>query len=167
MTHLGPREGITTGVIGAVIVAAFYLLLDTVNGTPLLTPSILGEVLVLRNGTPNLTVPVGMAIAAYTVVHLIAFGLFGLFLARMVHLSERSSVARYGVLQLLVAFLFAFYGVLAVASEVTRGLFPLWGVLAANVAAALAMGAYLWNRHPAFRAAIRRTPLGAGDSADA
>ena len=51
MTHLGPREGITTGLIGAAIVAAFYLVLDTVNGTPLLTPSILGEVLVLRAAT--------------------------------------------------------------------------------------------------------------------
>ena len=85
---------------------------------------------------------------AYTAVHLIAFALFGLCLTKMVHLSERSSVARYGVLQLLVAFLFAFYGVLAVASEVTRGRFPLWGVLVANLLAALAMGAYLWNRHP-------------------
>lgn len=167
MTHLGPREGITTGLIGAAIVAAFYLLLDTVNGTPLLTPSILGEVLVLRTSPPELAAPVTMAIVAYTVVHLVAFALFGLFLARMVTLSERSSVARYGVLQLLVAFLFAFYGVLAVASEVTRGLFPLWGVLAANVCAALAMGAFLWNRHPAFRAAIRRTPLGAGEVGEA
>jgi hypothetical protein len=167
MTHLGPREGITTGLIGATFVAAFYLLLDTISGTPLLTPSILGQVLVLRITSPNMTTPDNPAIAAYTAVHLIAFALFGLFLTKMVHLSERSSVARYGVLQLLVAFLFAFYGVLAVASEVTRGFFPLWGVLGANVAAALAMGAYLWNRHPAFRAAIRRAPLGAGDSADA
>ena len=167
MTHLGPREGITTGLIGATVVAVFYLLLDTIHGTPLLTPSILGEVLVLRATPPDLVTPVTTAVASYTAVHVVAFALFGLFLAKMIHLSERSSVARYGVLQLLVAFLFAFYGVLAVASEVTRGRFPLWGVLAANVGAAIAMGAYLWNRHPAFRAAIRRTPLGASDSADA
>jgi hypothetical protein len=127
------------------------------------TPSILGQVLLMRDTAPVIEAAVMPAVAAYTVVHVIAFSAFGLFLTGMVRLSETSPVARYAVLQLLVVFLFAFYALLAVASEVTRGFFPLWGVLAANVCAAIAMSVYLWKRHPLFRYALKRTPLGAGE----
>ncbi len=160
----GPREGLITGLLGAAIVAAFFLILDVISGIPLQTPSILGQVLLMRDTAPVIDLAVMPAVAAYTVVHMIAFTVFGLFLTGMVRLSETSSVARYAVLQLLVVFLFAFYALLAVASEVTRGFFPLWGVLAANVCAATAMSVYLWKRHPRFRYALKRTPLGAGEA---
>lgn len=159
-----PREGVVTGLIGAAIVAIFYLVFDlVVRGQALLTPSILGQVLVLRESTPIVDAPVMSAVAIYTVAHLIAFTAFGLFLTGMVRRSESSTLARYGVVQLLVAFVVFFYGVLSVASEITRGMFPLWSVLAANFLAAGAMGYYLWRRHPLLRHEMERTPLGAAD----
>jgi hypothetical protein len=54
-----------------------------------------------------------------------------------------------------------FYGLLTIFSERTQELFPFWAVLSANTLAALAMGAYLWRRHPALRDSVRETPLGA------
>lgn len=161
---LDMREGVVTGMAGAVIVALFYFGFDLVRGTPLMTPSVLGQVLLFGNPDPVIAHPEMSAVALYTFAHLFLFAAFGLFLSGLARLAERNAIARYGALQLLVAFLFAFYGVLAFASEITRGLFPFWSVLAANALAAAGMAFYLWRRHPALAAAIRRTPLGAADA---
>ncbi len=36
-------EGIVTGLLGAAVVALYYLLIDFVRGQPLMTPSVLGD----------------------------------------------------------------------------------------------------------------------------
>ncbi|HET9066108.1 MAG TPA: hypothetical protein VFN22_09860 [Gemmatimonadales bacterium] len=160
-----PTEGIVVGMIGASVVALFFLGIDLVRGTPLLTPSILGEVFVLRRPVA-VTSSVDMtAVVAYTVVHLLAFGMFGLVLDGIRRRSEVSSLARYGMVAVFVAFELFFFGLLAIASEATQGMFPSWSVLVANLLAATAMGGYLWRRHPALRRAVGRAPLGAPDRA--
>ena len=63
-------------------------------------------------------------------------------------------------------FEFAFLGVLLIASETTRGFFPLWSILIANLLAAVAMLAFLWRNHPRIRRAMGRAPLGAPDFAN-
>jgi hypothetical protein len=144
-------------------VALFYLGVDLMRGSVLLTPSVLGEVFVLRRPEVVTSSVDLIAAALYTAVHLLAFSAFGLALTAIVRRAERSSVARYAVLQLFIVFEFAFLGILTVASETTRGLFPLWSVLTANGLAALAMGLWVWRHHPKLRAAFSRAPLGAVD----
>lgn len=157
------REGIVTGLIGAAVVALFYLGVDLIRGMPLLTPSVLGETFVLRR-PDAVTTSVNMAaVGLYTVVHVLIFIFFGLALVAIINRAESSSLARYAILPIFLAFEVFFLGVLAVASEATRGLFPVGSVLTANALSAVAMGWYLWRGHPALRAAFRRTPLGAPD----
>ncbi len=161
-TPTNVREGVSAGLIGAAVVALFYLVFDiAIRGQPLITPTVLGEVLVMQHPDPDMTAMNMTSVAAYTVVHVIAFALFGIVLAMLVVRSERSALARYASLQLLIVFLLFFYGLLYVASATTAGVFPFWSVLAANALAALAMGRWLWMRHPAARAAWGREPLGA------
>jgi len=144
-------EGIIVGMIGASVVALFFLGIDLMRGTPLLTPSILGEVFVLRRPVA-VTASVDMtAVVAYTIVHLLAFGAFGLLLDGLRRRLEVSSVARSGIIVAFVTFVVFFYGLLAIASEATRGMFPAWSVLVANLLAAAAMGGYLWRKHPDVR----------------
>lgn len=156
------REGVSAGLIGAAVVALFYFVFDiAIRGQALITPTVLGEVLVMQHPDPDLTVTNATAVAAYTAVHVIAFALFGIVLAMLVARSERSALARYATLQLMIVFLLFFYGLLYVMSATTAGAFPFWSVLAANALAALAMGRWLWMRHPGARGAWGREPLGA------
>lgn len=155
------REGLIAGLLGALVVALFYLVVDLMRGMAFQTPSVLGEVLVLRRPDPTLAAVDAAAVAMYTGVHLLAFLAFGLFLTALVTRAETSSVARYAILQLFIVFELFFFGLLAIASETTRGLFPLESVLAANTLAAIAMGAWIWRNHPRLQRAMGRTPLGA------
>ncbi len=159
------REGLIAGILGAAVVALFYLGVDLARGIPFLTPSVLGEVVVLRQAHPVVTSADMGAVAAYTVVHVVAFTAFGLILAGLVRRSETSSLARYGAFQALIAFEILFFGLLAVASEGTRGLFPIWSVLAANTLAGVVMAVWLWRRHPRVSAAMSRAPFGAPEPA--
>lgn len=98
---------------------------------------------------------------AYTAVHFGAFLLLGIGLVRLVRWAARESIVRYALLQLFLVFEVFFYGLLMLASQATRTLFPFWTVLIGNTLAALAMGVYLWRMHPEFRRLLRETPLGA------
>jgi hypothetical protein len=154
-------EGTYAGAIGAATVALWFLILDLIQGHPLRTPSVLGQVLLFGESTPSLdTIHFG-AVIAYTAVHFGAFLLLGIGLCRLVRWAARESVVRYALLQVFLVFEVFFYGLLMLVSETTRALFPFWTVLTANTLAALAMGAYLWRMHPEFRQIIRETPLGA------
>ena len=154
-------EGTYAGAIGAATVAVWFLILDLLQGHPLRTPSVLGQVLLFGERTPNLeTVHFG-AVIAYTAVHFGAFLLLGIGLVRLVRWAAKESLVRYALLQVFLVFEVFFYGLLMLVSEATRALFPFWTVLIANTLAAIAMAAYLWRMHPEFRQLIRETPLGA------
>ncbi len=155
------REGVIAGLLGAAVVAIFYFAIDLTRGLPMLTPSVLGEVFVLRLPDASMSTVNATAVAAYTGVHLLLFLAFGLLLAGIATRAETNSVARYALLQVFLVFEFVFLGLLAVASETTRGLFPLWSVLTANTLAAVIMALYIWRNHPRLRRAMGRTPLGA------
>ncbi len=157
------QEGIFTGLLGAAGVALFYFLLDLISGHPLKTPSVLGQTFLLHEA-PTVSVISPAAVIAYTAAHLVAFMLFGVLLAILVRAAERTSLARYAVVQLFIVFELFFYGMLLVGSASTREMFPLWSVLVANSLAALVMGLWQWRHHPMLRLASYATPLGATNS---
>lgn len=159
------REGVITGLLGAAVVAVFYLAVDVARGRPLMTPTVLGEVFVMRQADPIATAPDFLALALYTIVHIIAFVAFGLFLTALARRAEQSGLMRYAIVQLLVVFELFFYGLVQIGAETAAGMFPLWSVLAANTLAAFVMCTWLWRRHPAIGRAFARQPLGAADTA--
>ena len=76
-------EGLMTGLIGAGAVAAWFLVVDTVSGRPFFTPAVLGSAMFfgLREAS---AVTIGVqAVAAYTVVHVIAFFAMGIVVAAL------------------------------------------------------------------------------------
>ncbi|HEX3926566.1 MAG TPA: hypothetical protein VHW65_01095 [Gemmatimonadales bacterium] len=154
-------EGIASGLLGGAVVAVFYFIIDLMRGRPLMTPSVLGEIFLLR--TPLTATPDTAAVLLYTAFHFLVFIALGLFLAALIRAAEHGALARYALVQLLVVFEVFFYGVLSVASEEARGMFPFLGVLAANTLAAITMLAWQWRHHPRLRRAFHREPLGAAD----
>ena len=47
-------EGSTVGVIGALTVAGWFLVMDLIHGVPFFTPNVLGQVILFGRQTPNL-----------------------------------------------------------------------------------------------------------------
>jgi hypothetical protein len=159
-THSTMAEGTDVGIIGGLAVALWFLILDTVAGQPFQTPSLLGQVLLFADSTPETSRLVFGAILVYTAFHFAVFALLGMGLVYLVHWGVRDPVVRYALLPVFLVFEVLFYGLLEVFSERTHELFPFWTVVGANTLAAVCMGLYLWKRHPDFRAAVGETPLG-------
>jgi hypothetical protein len=154
-------EGTYAGAIGAVCVALWFFVIDLLQGHPLRTPSVLGQVLLFGREHPNLGQVDFGAVVAYTAVHIAVFLAFWFGIVALTRWAAREAAVRYAVLQVFIVFEVFFYGLLSLVSETTRELFPFWTVLGANTLAAAAMGVYLWRRHPEFRQLLRETPLGA------
>ena len=153
-------EGTDVGLIGGIAVAVWFLILDTIAGHPFQTPSLLGQMVILGDRTPDAQLAFG-AILLYTAFHFIVFAVIGMGLVALVHWGQGNSVVRYALLPVFLVFEVLFYGFLMILSERTNELFPFWAVVSANTLAAVSMALYLWRRHPAFRDSIRETPLGA------
>jgi len=154
-------EATDAGFLGASVVALWFLVHDSLRGRPLLTPSVLGQLFLLGNPHPVTTSIDFGAMVMYTVVHFIAFLLFGLLLAVLFRYCVQQPVVRFALLVLFVAFEFCFYVVINVVSAEVGSLFPLWTVAGANLFAALVMGAYFWLRYPELKQVLHDEPLGA------
>ena len=142
------EDGFFCGVLGAFVVALWYLVLDSLAGHPLFTPSLLGSLL-FRKGVELSNVTVQPAVVAwYTAVHALAFLGVGMVSSWLAAQFEKFPAVGIAILFLFVIFWTAFF-VFAVAVGTTiLGTLGLWTVAVANLLAAAAMAGYLWWRHP-------------------
>ena len=144
-------EGFITGLIGAGIVAAWFLLLDTIQHEPLYTPSLLGTVLFKGAAAAqgHTQVDPGM-VAAYTIVHHLAFVAVGLVASFLVAEMERIPPLGIALFFLFVFFEVAFLIFMVAVGDPLLGEqgIAFWGVAVANLLAAAGMAGYLWFRHP-------------------
>lgn len=155
------REGILTGALGALVVAGWFLITDMVQGRPLSTPSVLGQVILYGITDPVVSPPVTGPVVAYTLLHFSAFALFGVVVTQMIHWAMSSPLARFGVMIVAVVFELFFFMVTYALFTGTSSLFPWWSVLAANTLSLAAMSYALVRRHPGLRRQFQREPLGA------
>jgi hypothetical protein len=144
------QEGIVAGLIGAAVIALWFLILDTARGRPLYTPSILGHALfrreVLASGG---AVPISFEmVVVYTWVHAMAFCLIGGLASRLLALAEDRPNLGFGIVLLFVVFEFGFVAAAALLASPILRVIPWPSVLGANLLAAAAMSAYFWRRHP-------------------
>jgi hypothetical protein len=158
--HSTVREGTVTGAIGALIVAAWYLIVDTVGGQPFHTPNVLGKILFRGNLPPGIRQIMPHVVLGYTVIHFMIFLLIGMGLTLLVHMASRNIALRMGVwIGLVVAFgLFA--GLTYMMGMATgEGLSP-WSVVSGSLLGVLGMGGFLWRRHPRLGRSFHEAPLG-------
>src|SRR3972149_2596774 len=153
------REGIVAGLLGAAVVAVWFLFFDLARGRPLLTPGPPRAAGV--PGVPGLlgaavfqgvTDPIGLEIApgnvlGYTLLHGLAFVAFGVIAASVMAVSEREPA-------LFVAFaiLFACFEVFCVGARGALGHSMVgalvgWAILIGNLLASIAMLWYLFRFH--------------------
>ena len=145
------QEGIVAGILGAATVAVWFLIVDTMNGRPLYTPTVLGTALFHRGAELAAlhTLPASLEmVLMFTWVHGLAFAAIGGLASRLLGMAERNPSIGFGVLLLFVVFEAGFtVAVMVFAAPVLRAL--TWPtVLVANVLAAIVMGGYFRLRHP-------------------
>jgi hypothetical protein len=148
------QEGMIAGVLGALTIALWFLVLDALWGRPLWTPTILGTALFRGGaglGTPEaLPVSVEMVLM-FTWVHVLVFAGLGGIAARLLDYVERHPGAGFGVLLLFVVFQFGFIVAATVVAPPVLHALSSWSILVANLLAAAAMTAYFRWRHPGLR----------------
>jgi hypothetical protein len=144
-------EGLVAGLLGAATIALWFLILDTVAGRPLMTPTILGTAM-FRGGqglsSPE-TLPISFEmVVLYTWVHALVFCVIGGLAARLLAVAERQPNAGFGILLLFVVFQFGFLVATLLFAEPVLRVVTWPAILGGNLLAALAMGMYFRRRHP-------------------
>ena len=145
------QEGIVAGTIGAATIAVWFLILDTIKGRPLYTPTVLGTVLFRPGGglPSSESLPVSFELVlVYTWVHWLIFCMIGGAASLLLRAAERKPDVGFGILLLFVVFEFGFLvGAMLFAEAILRAI--AWPeILVGNLLAAAAMGGYFWRKHP-------------------
>ena len=143
-------EGIRAGLVGASVIALWFLLVDTFAGRPLYTPTVLGAALFhggagIENEsavTPSLEL-----VAGFTWVHYLVFMLIGIGAARLMALAERNPSLGFGIVLFFAVFEFGFLLVSMVFAEGVLQRLAWPAVVVGNLLAAIGMGLVLWRGH--------------------
>jgi len=149
---LGPwtrvaREGLIAGLLGAVAVAVWFLLYDLAAGVPLRTPALLGGTLFHGLRDPSALVITMPLVLQYTVVHGLAFVLFGWAAAGLLALADREPLLLFGLFMLFCCFEVFFIAAIAILAERLFETIAWWTILAANLLASLVMLGYFFREH--------------------
>ena len=156
--HSVVREGVIVGLLGAVVDAAWLLLYDLAAARPLHTPNALGRVFFAGDVNPGAREVSSEAILGFTVIHLVTFLAGGIGLTGIVHVVNRNPAFRMGLwIGLVVAFGYL-VGLTYMLTTSTGERVSFWSVAGGNLLAIVAMGWYLWRRHPRLGT---KAPLGA------
>src|SRR3972149_2883913 len=129
----GMRGGIVPGLLGAAVVAIWFLIFDLGRGKPLLTPGLLGAA--VFQGVTN---PIGLEITpgnvlGYTLLHGLAFVAFVILFA---------------------CFEVFFFAALGALGHSMLGALVWWEILVGNLLASIAMLWYLFPFHRALPATL-------------
>jgi heme/copper-type cytochrome/quinol oxidase subunit 4 len=138
-------QGAISGILGASVLALWFLIVDWIRGVPLMTPSALGSVL-FRGEWADRGVDVG-AVVGYSVFHYLAFILVGIaaaFVAQRAEDRPRVILAVLIFFTAMQAFALAFTTVLA---EILEGTIRWWAAALGNLFAVAVMVGYLWLHH--------------------
>jgi hypothetical protein len=143
---LGPwiaiiEEGLIAGLIGAVIVAAWFLAYDLAMGVAFKTPLLLGEA-IFNNSMAATADTMAPLIIAYTVIHFLAFIGFGVALAILMAATDREPLVALGALAVFAIFEVFFFGWVTLLDASLLEQLGWWKIIAANVLALIGMVIY-------------------------
>jgi hypothetical protein len=144
-------DGFIAGIIGAAIIAIWFLFLDTVTRLPLYTPTVLGSGLFV--GAEDLAsverAQVSLKLTLmYSGVHGLVFIVLGVIAAYFLLLTKRDISLGVSILLLFVILELGFVGTTFTFAEPVLQELAWAMVLLGNLLAAAGMASYLWLRNP-------------------
>src|SRR5574342_1306292 len=83
------REGVIAGLIGAALVAVWFLIYDAARGRPFRTPSLLGAATFEGVKDPAAVPTAVHLVVQYTVLHGVVFALIGVLIAYLIVSAQR------------------------------------------------------------------------------
>ncbi|MCE2484996.1 MAG: hypothetical protein J4F42_05750 [Desulfurellaceae bacterium] len=143
------QEGMVAGLLGAVTIAVWFLVVDSLSGRPLYTPTVLG--LALFQGTAGLASSVAIdleMVLMFTWVHGLVFMAIGGLVSYLLDLAEHHPHVGFGVVLLFVVLELGFVVVSLVFAEPVLRALAWSAVLVGNLFAAVVMVGYFWRHHP-------------------
>jgi hypothetical protein len=141
------REGVLAGLVGAAVVAVWFLAVDLVQGTPLQTPAVLWAGLIQRVPYPAAVTPSVGAVLGYTAFHVTAFALFGIVAALLLAAAEGEPAMLLALLIFFAAFEVFFLALVTFLARPILGFLAWWEILVGNFVAAAAMLGFFFTRH--------------------
>jgi len=153
------KRGLMAGLIGAVTVAVWFLIIDVITGRPLFTPATLGSAIFLGVEDLDQVEVTAVVVAGYTLIHFVAFILLGLLVLAIAQRARKSPPLVLGALLVFVVLQALFIGLLAIAAQFLLGALAWWSIAIGNLLAGLAMGYFIWQKDPALREAVRKEPF--------
>jgi Na+-driven multidrug efflux pump len=140
-------EGMIGGTIGAVAVAVWFLCIDASMGQPFRTPALLGATFFegLRDSAALHTT--ARVVLQYTVLHWVAFVVFGLVTAGLLAAADRDPRLLFVVFMLFCCFEVFALGLISVLAERLFEVLAWWTLVLANLFAGLIMLAFFLRRH--------------------
>jgi hypothetical protein len=145
-------DGIIAGLIGAAIVAIWFLFMDTVTRLPLYTPTVLGEGLFLKEQglDSNAGELVSLKLTLmYSGVHGLVFMVLGVIAAYLLLLPQRKLHLGIVLLALFIVLELGFVATAFIAAKPVLDELAWPIVLTGNFLAAAGMACYLSLRRPA------------------
>ena len=146
------KDGIIAGIVGALTVALWFLVVDTIAGRPLSTPTLLG-IAFFQHGE-SLTSPANLKVSLdivfkYSVFHWVAFTVMGVIASFCLRRAIHEMHLGFGVLLFFVLFIVFEFGFRLVRATLFSQQVELaWAkVLIGNLLASAAIGVYLLRRH--------------------
>jgi len=152
-------QGIVTGLIGAAVVALWFLGLDLLAGRPFHTPAALGSALFLgAQSDAEVHMSFGL-LAGYTMAHVAAFVAAGIVIAAAAAYLERTPSRVLVVALALIVMEAVIVSALLLGAEWVLGSLGVWAITVANVLAVAAMGWYVWRGHRALPERLRHATV--------
>src|SRR5271154_694986 len=142
-------DGAVAGIIGAVVVAVWFLIFDVIRGHALETPALLAATIL--HGSHSHEVHHGLALLAleYSVLHFGAFITFGIAGGLLLEACETESSLLFSLAIFFVAFEVFFIAVVLFLGPNVMVELTWWGIIVGNLLATGAMLSYFFWQHPA------------------
>lgn len=153
------REGVAAGLLGAAVVAVWFLILDMIVGRPLFTPAALGSAMLYGAAAADSVVVSPGTVLGYTLYHIAAFTLLGVVASALITQVEKFPPLVFGLIVLFVVFETFVVLLVAMLGAWLMQELAWWGVLVGNILAALSIGEFLRRRHPRLQEALRNDVL--------
>src|SRR5262245_5050257 len=148
-------EGLAAGLVGAATIALWFFVIDLINGRPLYTPAVLGNIIFRGVTDPNaLSHPDTSfeTIVAFTWFHGLVFCAVGWIAVWLIHKAEISPDFGYGIWLFMTIVLSGLIVLFMLFAEPVLHTITVPSILIGNLLALAAMGVFFWLRHPKLKA---------------
>ncbi len=143
------REGIIAGLIGAAIVAVWFLIYDAARGRMFRTPALLGAATFRGVQNPAAVPTAAPLVVQYTVLHGVIFAMIGVLIAYLIVSAQRQPSRILLVFIALMCFEVFFLAVVTWLAHPVLNELAWWAILLGNALAAVGMLIYFFVGHRA------------------